>query len=210
MDIILYQIFDDCKYLTFDNELQNTFQQAACGKFPKRLVFKNMELTCSLTGKSVNVAGKNSTDVFIDLVNLFQHNAVTDNNVSNVVNEPVVEWKKIKKELKERLVSDFIVRQSLIHGLNTFQIRYLECVVNMLIQFHIIRNEDIIMCQETGVIERIEGVYVDEVTKNVIHPEIYGIHEDQRSVGGKNVSGVVGNVDKFLKLFVHNVTAFKL
>jgi hypothetical protein len=200
-------IFDECKSYTFDNLYINLFGQMSRGQFPENIQWNNT--TCELKNTEMNtsiVLSKEPTDAIQQLIEFFapycQTMAYT--SISNVHRDSEdtgsvmedVEWKKVKKENRERMISEYTQFIKNKYNLSSENHILFESRLNVALHFHMIDSYDIVI--QNNKIVHIENIEFNEETKTFTFPKITFVDEKD-GVATQQTSKLQSSIKKFLQ-----------
>lgn len=203
--MIIYPIFEECSEYTFDTRITGLLKMCAHGTFPNGYSFDGQKISNIITGDVLPV-DKSVEELFVLLVDFFDLNTVSKNNsesstangVATAVAIVTPEWKKLRKDIKEKLLNNYIHRTTIKYSLNKMEINELESVLSLSLQFQSISTSDIVI--ENDEIKSINKITFDEKNRVWSYPIIKKTEENKKQI--KSTLNVVSYFDKYIKYYL--------
>ena len=175
---IIHPIFLECTDLCTDNFWKNIFEDLAYGQSPYGTYISKGFFCCSYKNKefSYKIEKKDTKKLYEDIcglckkIGILSHDdkiqkTIDFKNAENDIKDNNQKWCNIrKKNLKDFLIENYVIRMKKKYNLNVSQSKYLNYVIFISMIFKIISIKDI--DYEDGEIKNIVGISFTD--KNVI------------------------------------------
>jgi len=167
---IIYPMFLECSDCCTDNYWKNIFEELAYGQTPYGTYISKGFFCCNYKNKefSYKIEKKDKVRLYEDIcalckkIGLLSHNdkiqkKIDFRNVENDIKGEREKWCNIrKKNLKDFLIENYVIRMKKQHNLDVNQSKYLNYVIFLSMIFKIINMKDIEY--EDGQITDIKGI----------------------------------------------------
>jgi len=196
---LLYPIFLECCQFTSDIFWENIFEELAYGKTPYGTYISKNFLICNNRKKNFSYkitfqdAKTVYTDIYQILVNklglLSQREKIKQRlelqESEKKIKASQTDWASIrKKNVKEILIEQYVVRMKTLHNLSVQEARYLLSVIYMAMMFKVITSKDIEY--NNGRINHIENIDFEQ-GKVILGIDIY---DCEASITSKPISPI--------------------
>lgn len=211
---VIFPIFEECKSFTLDSFWRDKFTEFSCNQFPPGMRYdaSRKNLVLKIDGKKtefVSVNDKNPSETFQSMMRIlrgkYDMRSSRDLKVQKKTIEEAMkkhevdlncEFKNIKpRNLKDRLIMNYISSLKIKHKLTDLEFNYLISVVQLGFQFRSISTSDVVYVD--GAVTDITGLEFNEKNRIFTTPKYTGtIPKSEKS----------SSADKFysnLKKFIH-------
>lgn len=214
---VIFPIFEECKSFTLDSFWRDKFTEFSCNQFPPGMRYDSTRknLVLKIDGKKtefVSVNDNNPAETFQSMMRIlrgkYDMRSSRDLKVQKKTIEEAMkkhevdlncEFKNIKpRNLKDRLIMNYISSLKIKHKLTDFEFNYLISVVQLGFQFRSLSTNDVVYAD--GAVTDITGLVFDEKNRIFTTPKYTGtIPKSEKA----------SSADKFysnLKKFIHEDT----
>jgi hypothetical protein len=181
---IIYPIFLECSELCTDTYWKNIFEDLAYAQTPYGTYISKGFFCCNYKNKefSYKIEKKDTAKLFEDICNLCKRIGLLshDDKIQKKLDFKTIEndikgnhrkWCNIrKKNLKDFLIENYVIRMKSQYNLDTKQSKYLNYVIFIAMIFKIITMKDIEY--EDGEIKNINGILFED-KKIIIEKDLY-------------------------------------
>jgi len=209
MSHIIHPIFDECRKYTLDPYWQERFKQCSMNKFPRFMRYDSNRCIISIKrdippkiheNYSIDIQNPIKTyemimTIFRDILGLHSPRdiQISQEEIEDIKRKRVInlncEWNKIKpKNIKEQLITNYVVTLQELYQLKPSEIRHLSSIIQIGFQFKNIQSQDIDYVN--GVIKNISTLKFDETTRTF---------ELSRKLDGKVKSEKYVQIDPIMK-----------
>jgi hypothetical protein len=172
---IIYPLFLECCQYATETFWENVFEDLAYGKPPYGTYISKDFLCCSYKKKefSYKIERKNPEVVHDDIYDLLKNKLgilsqkekarkkLDFQHIEETMKESRKEWKNIrKKNVKDLLIEQYVIRMKLKHSLTLKQAKYLLSIIFIAMVFKVITTKDVDYSE--GRINHIDGIDFDK------------------------------------------------
>lgn len=202
-------IFIRCQKFTYDKVWQNMFYNCSLGKFPPGVVLNSGVL--KFKDKSIQVVNnddKTCMEIIGFMKGVFippreEDGATSAMNTLGVTTATTktLEWKNIKKEMRERMIADYITRFAKNNNLSKSDVKTAESTIYLGFQMGTLTNDNIIIEKGCDFISNIEGFECEIVDgiKTFTTPTIKNINNGSVVVNNTFRNKYLNCMEKYIR-----------
>lgn len=192
-------IFKILKNYTFDENVLtflSNFDKGQFGIFSfDKCILSHGDQSVNLSGISSNNTFDENSKYFLEFYNFIKNFLEKEIIIKNIEN---IEWKKQKKENKEKLINFYILKCKNIYNLSFAEQTKLENFLNINIKLNYITSNDIIIKNDE--IESITNILFDEKKRLwTCNYQFNDIVIDDKDQNNDEISHIYLKIDKYLE-----------